>query len=115
MSKSRLWFSLGMVIVVVAIALFASQSQAKPEKGQQAGAPIFLKIGKLRINPTQIARAYTYNNNANEPDEYLAVSISGGSAGVDYYRLGTDGVAETLIEWIDAHSVELKPKPVEKK
>jgi hypothetical protein len=115
MTKNRLWLSLAMVILVFAVGLFTGRSQAQPEKTQQPGPPIFLKIGKLRINPNQIARAYTYNNNVGEPDKYLAVSISGGSAGVDYYDLGQDGVAEASLEWIDAHSTELKPKVVNKK
>jgi hypothetical protein len=115
MGKNRHWLSFGMVLLAFAVGLLVSRSHAQPEKGQQSSSPIFLKIGKTRINPNQIARAYTYNSNPGEPDNYLAVSISGGSAGVDHYELGTDGVAEALLEWIDAHSVDVKPKPVEKK
>jgi hypothetical protein len=117
MGKHRRFLSLGMAAIACAVGLLVGRSEAQPRQGQQAGAPLLIKIGKHFINPNNIFQVNSYNSDRDpaKPDEYLQLSTSGANGDAIYYQFGTDGGAEALLEWLDAHSVELKPKPTRKK
>jgi hypothetical protein len=106
-----------MVIVVCAAGILAGRSQAQPEEGQQVGPPIFLNVGGLRVNPTQVSFAYTYAKSFEKKDTHdtLAVAFDGTAPGTQYFTLNDDGRAEVLLEWIDAHSTVLRLNPPAKK
>jgi hypothetical protein len=113
MSKNRWCLPLVTVIVVVAIGLLVGRSQAQPEKSRRAGPPFLLSIGKYRINPSQVSVIQTWNIHSEEhPDNHLTIHVGGRDLDFEF---GTDGQAEALLEWFDAHSTELKPKPVKRK
>jgi hypothetical protein len=112
MDKARYSLMLGTVIVIVAIGLLVGRSQAQPEQLRRAGEPFFLKIGRLRLNPNQVSSLNTYML-GDPPYECLEI-IYGGNR-MQLLELGTDGVAESLLEWFDSHSTEIKPKPPKRK
>ncbi len=109
MDKARCWSSLGMVIVFVAVGLLGGRSQAQPEPGQRAGPPLFLKIGELRINPSQVT-CVQLQTSSGEKALHVAMGVQ-----IQGFKFGTDGQAEALLEWFEAHSTEIKPKPLNPK
>jgi hypothetical protein len=113
MSKDRQFLALSAVIVCVAVGLLVGRSQAQPEQSRRADPPFLLRIGKHRINPSQLSYVYTWDVTfENHADNHMTI-FSGGRE-IDF-EFGTDGQAEALLEWLDAHSTELKPKVVNKK
>jgi hypothetical protein len=110
MSKDRLRLSLGMLIVLVAVGLLADRSQAQPEQTRLAIPPLYVKIGEWRFNPGEVTSVETGEFVG---DRKILVHLGPGQG--KSFTFGTDGEAEALLEWFDAHSTELKPKPVEKK
>jgi hypothetical protein len=117
MTKNRLWLLLGVVLLAFAIGSLVPRSQAQPqpqpEKGRLSDSPIFLKIGTIRINPDQVAYVTTWTGVGDPGAKYLGIHAGGGAAPMDL-EFATDGRAEALLEWFDAHSVELKPKALKK-
>jgi hypothetical protein len=109
MDKARCRLSLGMVIVVVAAGLLVGRSQAQPEPGQRADPPFFLKIGELRINPSQVTCVQTQTSSG-EKTLHVAMGVQ-----IRAFQFGTDGQAEALLQWFEAHSTEIKPKPLNPK
>jgi hypothetical protein len=108
MSKNRQFLSLGMVIVFVAAGFFVSRSQAQPEQLQRADLPFLWRIGEKYFNPSKVMSVHTFTLYGKK---YL--QIDGGE--LRPFEFGTNGEAEALLEWFDAHSTELKPKPVKRK
>jgi hypothetical protein len=107
MSKNRQFLSLGMVIVFVATGFFVGRSQAQPEQLQRAGLPFLWRIGEKHFNPSKVTTVQTFKSDGKT---YLQID------GVELSPLefGKDGEAEALLEWFDARSIEIKPKPAKK-
>ena len=110
MSKNRLWLSLGVLIVVLAVGLLVGRSQAQPEQSRRADPPFLLRIGDLRFNPSLVSDVRIM-----EHEGFRCLRLGCGGESIYALEFGTDGQAEVLLEWFDAHSTELKPKPVKKK
>ena len=104
MSKNRQILSLGMVIVFVATGFFVGRSQAQPEQLQRADLPFLWRIGEKHFNPTKVTSVRTHTS---QGKKYLIL----GGVELEAFKFGTDGEAEALLEWFDARSIEIKPKP----
>jgi hypothetical protein len=109
MGKIRRFAMFGVMLAFALVGFFVGRSPAQPDDVRRNDLPLFVKIGDWRFNPRQI----TYVNTVDIGAGQLAVFF-GPQHGKDF-KLGTDGEAEALVEWFDAHSTVLKPKPVKKK
>jgi hypothetical protein len=107
MIKRRHFLSLGIVIVFVAAGFFVGRSQAQPEQLQRADLPFLWRLGEKHFNPSKVTSVETFTSSGKK---YLQID------GVELRPLefGTDGEAEALLEWFDARSIEIKPKPPKK-
>jgi hypothetical protein len=108
MSKNRQYFPLVMLIAFVAIVSLVGRSPAHHEIERRADAPLFVKIGKWRFNPSQVT-AVNFNDFG---DGILSVFL-GAQHGKDF-KFGTNGEAEALLEWFDRSTIEIKPLPPKK-